>query len=200
MKWFRGGLVFEAHRLLYHSAGPSRTCNESKEEGLPSNMNPAEPHGQPSSLNSGTWNLHPHPTPYAIRPTPYTLHTTHHTLHTTHYTLHTTPFMKYNSMSVKESRRDCGSWKRARATQRCSKLLHKLLQKLLQKLLHKLLQKQITIWSVINWRSSPEIRWKSCGCGSWRRARATSRCSTWLQKLLHKLLHITTQNTTQIAT
>ena len=32
----RGGLVSEAHRLLYHSAfkaqGPSRTCNESKEE------------------------------------------------------------------------------------------------------------------------------------------------------------------------
>jgi len=36
VKRFRGGLVFEAHRLLYHSAfkaqGPSRTCNESKEE------------------------------------------------------------------------------------------------------------------------------------------------------------------------
>ena len=33
---YRGGLVSEAHRLLYHSAfkaqGPSRICNESKEE------------------------------------------------------------------------------------------------------------------------------------------------------------------------
>ena len=33
MQWYRGGLGFEAHRLLYHSAQrPSRTCNESKEE------------------------------------------------------------------------------------------------------------------------------------------------------------------------
>ena len=34
--WYRVGLAFEAHRLVYHSAvkaqGPSRTCNESKEE------------------------------------------------------------------------------------------------------------------------------------------------------------------------
>jgi len=32
--WYRGGLVFEAHRLLYHpeAQGRSRTCNESKEE------------------------------------------------------------------------------------------------------------------------------------------------------------------------
>jgi len=30
--WFRGGLAFEAHRLLYQAQGPSRTCNESKEE------------------------------------------------------------------------------------------------------------------------------------------------------------------------
>ena len=29
VQWFRGRFVFEAHRLLYHSA---RTCNESKEE------------------------------------------------------------------------------------------------------------------------------------------------------------------------
>jgi hypothetical protein len=32
---FRGGLVFEADRLLHHSVkaqGPSRTCNTSKEE------------------------------------------------------------------------------------------------------------------------------------------------------------------------
>jgi len=42
---FRGGLIFKAHRLVYHSTqglrvikkkkgtpGPSRTCNESKEE------------------------------------------------------------------------------------------------------------------------------------------------------------------------
>ena len=35
----RRALVFEAHRLLYHSAqGPSRTCNESKEEDAGSNQ------------------------------------------------------------------------------------------------------------------------------------------------------------------
>ena len=45
---YRGGLVFEAHGLLYHSTfkaqGPSRTCNESK-EWYPGEKNQCPPRG-----------------------------------------------------------------------------------------------------------------------------------------------------------
>ena len=98
----KGGLVFKAHRLVYHSFGLAVravldhqrdlalaergvACDEPT--GRP--PTPSTPHPQPYNLHPQTYTLNP--TPSNLHPTPYTLHPTPCTLHPTPYTLHSTP-------------------------------------------------------------------------------------------------------------
>ena len=107
MTWFRGGLVFEAHRLLYHSAqGPSKNCNESQEK----------EEEVPGAYSAGRVLI-----PVQTRhPTPYTLHPSPHTLHPTPYILHPArPHLVFISSSS-GTKHACGRQLRQRGPVSCS--------------------------------------------------------------------------------
>ena len=83
VKRSRGGLVFKAHVLLYHS----RVIQKKNLGLLEGSVN----HPTPYTLHPTPYTLHP--TPYTLHTSPYTLHPTPYTLHPTPYTLHPTPYM-----------------------------------------------------------------------------------------------------------
>ena len=81
MQWFRGGLVFEAHRLVYHSILGLRVIKKKSGVHACSRVSSA----RLESLSHEPYPLHPtpqnqHPTPNTQHPTPYTLHPTPYTL------------------------------------------------------------------------------------------------------------------------
>jgi len=107
---FRGGLVFKAHRLLYHLTLGSRVTREKRQDWVQTwlllcSTRPVSTlaatthtdHGQPYTLHPAPCTLHPAPytinlTQFTLHPTPCTLHPTPYTLHPTPYPLHPTPY------------------------------------------------------------------------------------------------------------
>ena len=93
---FRGGLVFEAQKLSYHSTLGSRVIKKKKQRKHLLRGGSRRRSRHPSTLHPTPNIRHPifytlHTTPYILHPAPYTLHPSHHTLHPTPYTLHPTP-------------------------------------------------------------------------------------------------------------
>jgi len=106
VQWFRGGLVFKAHRLCVwqeqRSAESAKLAGDTQRVGRVSYMRRGmlvqEVHPTPYTLHPTPYTLHPtpytlNPSPYTLHPTPYTLHPTPYTLHPTPYTLHPTPYV-----------------------------------------------------------------------------------------------------------